>query len=104
MWMESAWAQAANAPRPGIFEQVFPIVLIIGVFYFFIIRPQSRKAKAHQEFVSNLRRGDSVVTGSGILGRIEALTEKFVTLEVADGVQIKVLRSAIAQSAQEKAT
>lgn len=97
-----AQTAAATGPRPGIFEQFFPFVLVIAVMYFVIIRPQTKKAKTHQEFLGQLKRGDSVVTGSGILGRIEGLTEKFVTLEISDGVRVKILRSAIAGSAEEK--
>ncbi len=104
LWSVAMAQTAAQGPRPGLFEQLFPIVLIIGVFYFFIIRPQAKKAKTHQEFLGQLKRGDSVVTGSGILGRIEGLTEKFITLEISDGVRIKILRSAIAGSAEEKTT
>ena len=105
MWSYAFAQTAGNAvARPGLMEQLFPIVLIIGVFYFFIIRPQTKKAKSHQEFLAQLKRGDSVLTSSGILGRVEGITEKFVTLDVSDGVRIKILKNSIAGQAEEKAT
>jgi preprotein translocase subunit YajC len=104
LWSVAMAQTAAQAPRPSMIEQMFPIVLVIGVFYFFIIRPQAKKAKQHQEFLGQIKRGDSVLTGSGILGRVEGLTEKFVTLEISDGVRIKILRNSIAGSAEEKTT
>jgi len=78
--------------------QFVPIGVMFAVMYFLMIRPQSNKAKAHQTFVSSLKRGDEVVTASGILGRIEGLTEQFVTLEISPDVRIKILRSQIASS------
>ncbi|MBC7370495.1 MAG: preprotein translocase subunit YajC [Bdellovibrionaceae bacterium] len=80
-----------------------PFIFIFVIFYFLIIRPQARKQKDHQKFVTELKRGESVVTTSGILGTIEGITEAFVTLEIADGVRIKILRTQILSS-QAKAT
>ena len=88
----TAYAQAAGAAQPNVWLQMLPLVLIFVVFYFLLIRPQTKKAKEHREMVSKLATGDEVVTAGGILGRITELSEQFVTIEVANGVQIKVQR------------
>ncbi len=97
MFILDAVAQAAaGAPKPSMLEQFMPFIFIFVIFYFFLIRPQQRKAKTHQDFVTNLKRGDSVLTTGGILGTIEGLTEQFVTLQVSTGVKLRVLRAQIA--------
>ena len=100
MFWSVAHAQA-GAPGPSAFEQLIPWLLIFGVFYFFLIRPQSKQRKQHQKFLEEMKRGDEVLTASGILGTVEGLTEKFITLEVSEGVRMKVLRSQIAGYAKE---
>ena len=92
-------AQAAAPQQPSLLESLLPFVVMIGFLYLVMIRPQMRKQKEHQNFVTALKRGDEVITQTGILGRIEGLTEQFVTLEIADGVSIKMLRSQVAGSA-----
>ena len=81
--------------------QFLPLILIFLVFYFLLIRPQQKKAKEHQSYLANLKRGDKVITGGGIYGQITGLTDNAVTLEIADNVRIKVSRVAIAGSAVE---
>ncbi|MGZ3805179.1 MAG: preprotein translocase subunit YajC [Pseudobdellovibrionaceae bacterium] len=99
-----AFAQATSGgAQPSGIEMFLPFIFIIGIFYFLIILPQSKKQKEHQKFVIELKRGDAVITTGGILGTIEGLNENFVTLEIADGVRIKILRSQILSS-QAKAT
>lgn len=95
-----AWAQSAGE-KPSFLLQMFPFVALFFIFYFFIIRPQSQRQKLQQEFLTTLKRGDEVLTSGGIFGTIEGLTEKFVTLEVAQGVRIRVLRSQISASTKE---
>ena len=105
MFWSVAYAQGAAGavPHPGVFEQiVVPFGFVFLIFYFLIIRPQGKRQKKHQVFIQGLKRGDSVLTASGILGTIEGLTEKFVTLEIADGVRIKMLKSQIAGSVSEE--
>ncbi|MES2964115.1 MAG: preprotein translocase subunit YajC [Bdellovibrionota bacterium] len=98
----SAFAQgapgAAGAPSPLM--QIVPFLVIFGVMYFLMIRPQMKKQKTHQEFLSKLERGTEVITNGGILGRIEGMTDLYLTLEIAPGVRIKVLRSAVLSSAK----
>ncbi len=84
--------------QPNILEMLLPFVFIFAIFYFLIIRPQGKKAKDHDRFIGELKRGDQVVTNSGILGRIEGLTEHIVSLEIANGIQVKVLKKQIAGS------
>lgn len=88
------------AAQPQFWEMMVPFVFIFVVFYFLIIRPQGKRQKEHQNFLGSLKRGDEVVTNSGILGRIEGMTDQFVTLEVADGVRIKMLRNQVAASSK----
>jgi preprotein translocase subunit YajC len=94
-------AVAAATPTPEAapaWMQFVPFAIIIGVFYFFLIRPQAKKQKETQSFISSLKVGDNVVTQSGILGRITGLAEQIATLEIANGVQIKVMRAQVLMS------
>lgn len=86
------------AQQPSVLEMFLPFIFIFGIFYLFVIRPQGKKMKDHEKFVSELKRGDAIVTNSGILGTIDGMTDQFVTLEVSDGVKIKMLRKQIAGS------
>lgn len=97
-----AWAADAAAPAGmANIAQFVPLILIFIVFYFLLIRPQQKKAKEHQNYLANLKKGDRVITGGGIHGQITGLTDTVVTLEVAENVRIKVSRSAIAGSAAD---
>ncbi len=94
-FISDAWAEAAPAAAaPGIMEFV-PLLLIFVVFYFLLIRPQMKRAKEHKKMTEALAKNDEVVTSGGLLGKIARIDESFVTLEVAEGVEIKVQRSAI---------
>ncbi len=98
-----AWAADATAaagPMANI-AQFVPLVLIFIVFYFLLIRPQQKKAKEHQVYLTNLKKGDKIITGGGIHGQIVGLTETVATLEIAENVRIKINRSAIAGSAAD---
>lgn len=100
-----AWAAdagtAAAAGGLGNLAQFAPLVLIFIVFYFLLIRPQQKKAKEHQTFLTNLKKGDKVITGGGIHGQVTGMTDTVVTLEIAENVRIKVNRGAIAGSAAD---
>ncbi|NIP17862.1 MAG: preprotein translocase subunit YajC [Xanthomonadales bacterium] len=91
----SAYAQDA-APQGGGLMGFLPLILIFVVFYFMLIRPQMKRAKEHRQMVSALAKGDEVVTNGGLLGRITDIDESFVTLKVADNVEIKLQRHAVA--------
>jgi preprotein translocase subunit YajC len=100
MLISAAYAQGTGIT--GIFDnqsaliQFFPLVLIFVVFYFLLIRPQQRKAKDHKAMLDALRRGDRVVTGGGIIGTVARVDNpEEVTVDIADGVRVRVLRSTI---------
>ncbi len=94
---------AAAAKGPSVFESLLPIIFIMLVFYFLMIRPQQKKAKEHQALVSGLKPGDEVVTSGGIIGKIRSVTETFVTVEVSSNTTIKVLKGNISVMTDPKA-
>ncbi len=73
-----------------------PLVVIFVLFYFLLIRPQQKKQKEHRQMVDALSSGDEIVTGGGVLGKVSAVGEQFVTVDVADGISIKVQKHTIA--------
>ena len=92
--IDNAWAQAP-ADGGGTWMTMLPLVLIFVVFYFLLIRPQSKRQKKHREMVSNLATGDEVVTAGGVLGKVTGVKEQFLTIEVAKGVELTVQRHTI---------
>ena len=90
---------AAAAPSAGasFFVQMLPLLLIFVVFYFLLIRPQSKRAKEHREMVSKLSAGDEIVTTGGVLGRVGEVGESFISLQIAPGVAIQVQKFQVAQ-------
>lgn len=94
MLISPAYAQSAGGGMGG-FESLLPLILIFVVFYFLLIRPQQKKQKQHREMLEGLRRGDRVVTAGGIVGNITKATESELTVEIADGVKVKVMRGMI---------
>lgn len=95
MFISQAWAQAAGGPQGGGIESMLLIVLMFGVLYFLMIRPQMKRAKEHKAMIEALAKGDEVVSGGGILGRVTKLNDGYVTLEVAQGVEMTLQRSAV---------
>jgi preprotein translocase subunit YajC len=90
-------AGALAAPAPGMGSMLLPFAAMFAVVYFLMIRPQQKKMKEQQEMLGQLKQGDEVITTSGILGTVRGLTEKVVTLEIADDVRIKILKSQVSQ-------
>lgn len=76
--------------------QFLPLVLIFGVMYFLILRPQSKKQKEHQDMINAIKKGDRIVTNGGLIGNISQILDKELQLEIADGVRVRVLRSMVA--------
>jgi preprotein translocase subunit YajC len=109
MWFEGiAWAQSAAASAQTgeqvIYTTVVPLALLFAIFYFMLIRPQTKKASEHAKMLRELKRNDEVVTTGGIIGRVTELGEKVVTLEIAPNVRVRVERPQIASiSAHGKA-
>jgi preprotein translocase subunit YajC len=95
-FISDAMAQAGGpGGEPNLFISILPLVFIFAIFYFLMIRPQSKRAKEHKQLVESLKKGDEVVTGGGMLGRITEVGENFVQLEVADGIQLRVQKHAV---------
>jgi preprotein translocase subunit YajC len=90
----SAWADAGAAATPGLADFI-PLIVLFVVFYFFLIRPQTKRVKEHKALISSLAKGDEVVTNGGLMGRVKDLGENFLLIEVASGVEVKVQRHAI---------
>ena len=91
-----AWAQGAPASATGQFAPLLVMVVFIVIFYFLLIRPQQKKAKEHQALVTKLSSGDEVVTTGGLLGKVVEVGDTFLTLEIADGVRVKVQKFQVA--------
>ncbi len=90
-------AAAAGGGMGALLIQLLPFVLIFVVFYFLLIRPQQQRVKKHREMVESLRRGDEVVTSGGLIGKITRVAEGELTVELAQGVRVKVLRHTISE-------
>lgn len=95
----SAFAQAqAGAEQSGpaqTFSFFLPLLVVFGIFYFLIIRPQQKNAKKHQEMLKGIEKGDQVVTVGGIHGKVVGVADTVLTIEIADNVKIKVERSGV---------
>jgi len=88
-------AQAAAEPSGSGIASLIPLVLIIVIFYFLLIRPQQKRLKAHQAMIGELKKGDKVVTSGGILGTVQDVSEDTVRVEIADKVRVTVKRDTI---------
>ncbi len=97
MWCLTVFAE--SAPGAPALSPFIPLIVIFAIFYFLVLRPQQKKAKDHQKFLSEIKRGDVVVSNSGIVGTVRTVSEKFVTLEVDEGVCLKIVRGQISESA-----
>ena len=95
-FITNAYAQAgvpAAAQNPLI--SFLPLIVLFGIFYFMLIRPQMKRAKEQRLMIGALNKGDEVLTTGGILGRVDAIADQFVTLEIASGVVVKLQKQAI---------
>lgn len=95
-FIASAMAQDA-AQQPSAMPSIIMLVLIVVVFWFLLIRPQMKRNKEHRELVSGLSKGDEIVTAGGLLGRITAVGESFITVELADNLTVKVQKHSVSQ-------
>ena len=97
MFANNAYAMAGGAEQQagGGMEGIIMLVIMFAIFYLLLIRPQQKRAKQHKQLVENLKSGDQVVTAGGIHGKIVAVQEDIITLEVASNVRIKVNRPSI---------
>jgi preprotein translocase subunit YajC len=93
-----AYAQAASSGGTGdLLATMLPMVAIFAIFYFLMIRPQQRKQKEHRAMIDALEKGNEVVTAGGIAGRVSKIDDQYVTVEIAQGVEIHVQRHAVSQ-------
>ena len=95
-----AFAQAAGAagsPFDMIMQNMLPLAAIFAIMYLLVLRPQQQRAKKHQEMVKNVRRGDTIVTNGGLVGKVtKVVDDDQVEVEIADGVRVRQLRSMVA--------
>lgn len=96
MLITPAFAQTGGGAGGDFFIQLLPIIGILAIFYFLLIRPQQKKMKEHRQMVANIRRGDTVVTSGGIVGRVTRVdNENECLVEIADGVRVRIVSSTI---------
>lgn len=93
--LAEAPAAGAAAGQSDPITSFLPLIIIFVIFYFLLIRPQSKRAKEHKAMVTGLAKGDEVVTNGGLLGRISAIDDSFITLEISEGVEVHLQRNAI---------
>jgi preprotein translocase subunit YajC len=96
MFITPAHAQAAGGDPLGGFGSFVPLILIFVIFYFFLIRPQQKRAKEHKQMLEALRRGDEVITQGGVYGKVTKVKDDDVEVEIADGVKVRVVKGTIA--------
>ena len=98
MFVTPAYAQAAGgAGGAGAIAQFIPLILIFVIMYFLILRPQQKRMKDHRNMVAELKRGDQVVTQGGLIGKVTDVKDDELTVEIAQGVKVRVVRATIAQ-------
>jgi len=96
LFIPDAWAQNGPPPDGGSIMSILFMLLIFVVFYFVLIRPQAKRAKEHKNMVEAVAKGDEVVTNGGLLGKVTQVGENFLAVELADGIQVKVQKQAVA--------
>ncbi|SEA55093.1 preprotein translocase subunit YajC [Thiothrix caldifontis] len=94
--ISNAHAEGAAAPAGGGIEMLLMMGVFFAIMYFMIIRPQQKRAKEHKMMIESLSKGDEIVTGGGVIGKIASIGDSFVDLTVADNVTIKVQKQAVA--------
>ncbi len=89
-----AYAAGEAAATPGLMDFAFPVVLLV-LFYFMLIRPQSKKAKEHRAMQESLSKGDEIVTDGGLMGKIVSINENAISVQLAENIEVKVRRESI---------
>jgi preprotein translocase subunit YajC len=96
MLITPAFAQGLPGDAGGMLTTVLPFVLIFVIMYFLILRPQQKRVKQHQELVKNVRRGDTVVTSGGLVGKVtKVVDDDQIEVEIADGVRVRQMRAMV---------
>lgn len=98
MFITPAFAQATGAPGVGDFAgMILPLVAIMAVFYFLLIRPQQRKVKEHQEMLKKVAKGDTVITTGGLIGKVlKVVDDNELQVEIGENIKVRVMRSGVA--------
>jgi preprotein translocase subunit YajC len=102
MFISSAFAQTAPAAAAGgdmqsTLMSMLPLLLMFGVLYFVMIRPQMKKQKEHRAMIDALAKGDEIVTAGGLLGKVSKIDDAYIGVELAAGVEVQMQRSAVVQ-------
>ncbi|NIC42997.1 preprotein translocase subunit YajC [Aquabacterium sp. A08] len=97
MFISNAYAQAAGGDTTSTLMSMLPLVLMFVVLYFVMIRPQMKRQKEHKAMVEALAKGDEVVTAGGLLGKVAKVGETYIGVELADGVEVQLQRTAVVQ-------
>ena len=92
-----------TAQGAGGFSSFIPLIIMFGIFYLLLIRPQQKKSKEHREMINQIKKGDRIVTSGGIHGRVTAVSDTTMTVEIADKVRIKLNRGNVAALANPSA-
>lgn len=96
MLITPAYAQAGGGGGGDMLMSLLPFILIFVIMYFLILRPQQRRVKAHREMVSNLRRGDTIITAGGMVGKVtKIIDDDHVEMEITDGVRVRQVRGMV---------
>ena len=96
MFISNAYAEAAApAPQGAGLMDFLPLIVLVAVFYFFILRPQSKRAKEHKAMIEALQRGDEVLTAGGEVGRVTKVSEQYLGVEIAENVEVTVQKASI---------
>lgn len=95
MFISNAYAETAAAAPQGGFMDFLPLIALIAVFYFLVLRPQSKRAKEHKAMVAALQRGDEIITVGGEVGTVSKVYEEYVGVEIAENVEVTVQKAAI---------
>ena len=97
-----AFAQSAATQQPSMIASFMPLILIFVIFYFLLIRPQQKRAKEHKALLESIKRGDEILTGGGIIGKVLKADQTELIVEVSTKVNVKVLRSTVADVLKKK--
>ncbi len=104
MFITPAYAQAASGAAPGggasFFLQIAPLALVFLIFWFLVLRPQQQKVKAHRALIDAVKRGDTVVTGGGLVGKVTKVDGDTVEVEIAPNVRVKAMKATLSDVTQ----
>ncbi len=96
-----AYAQAAAQP-PSMWKQLIPLILIFIIFYFLLIRPQQKRQKEHNALLAAIKRGDEIMSGGGIIGKVTKVENDKLSVEISKGVIVTIIRSQVADVVKKK--